>query len=445
MVEPMMIDLKALLVEREDCDAGTVQQLRNGLAQGGTQYRTLRDVVQILRKKVESASGTAAKRWHLKLGVALFFLGYLGEAVEHFRQAEGALANFYLGRSLAERQEFDEALKAFERAEKAGYTASQVQLQRAGIFRQKGELGQARTILNKLEDQASHSAEYHFQLASCFLTEGERTNALHHLERAVELDPGHAGALFQLGHANDLAGNDDEAISCYERCLNHPPMHVGALMNLGVLYEDNEKFNKAVDCYSRILSANPNDEQARLFLKDAQASITMYYNPEEEHASRFFSQVLEIPVTDFELSVRSRNCLKKMNIKTLGDLTRVTEQQLLSSKNFGETSLAEIKEMMTSKGLRLGQSLEEGTQYEMRFRPQQPLSEEEQAVLNKPVSDLNLSVRARKCMNRLGINTLGELIQRTADELLESKNFGMTSLTEVRERLAQYGLTLRGD
>ena len=56
-------------------------------------------------------------------------------------------------------------------------------------------------------------------------------------------------------------------------------------------------------------------------------------------------------------------------------------------------------------------------------------------MLNKPVSDLNLSVRARKCMNRLGINTLGELIQRTADELLESKNFGMTSLTEVREKL----------
>ena len=81
----------------------------------------------------------------------------------------------------------------------------------------------------------------------------------------------------------------------------------------------------------------------------------------------------------------------------------------------------------------------------MRYRPQTAVSPEEQAVLSKPVSDLNLSVRARKCMNRLGINSLGELVQRTADELLESKNFGMTSLNEVREKLAQYGLTLRGD
>jgi DNA-directed RNA polymerase subunit alpha len=440
-----MVDLKALLVEREDCDAGTVQQLRTGLSQGGGQYRTLREVTEVLEKKAESAAPAVAKKWHLKLGISLFFLGHLGEAVEHLKQAEGALASFYLGRALGERHEFDEALKAFERAEKAGYTASQVQLQRVGVYRQKGETAHARQLLAKLEDQASHSAEYHFQLASCILADGDRGQALRHLERAVELDPGHTGAMFQLGHANDLAGNDDEAMSYYERCLNHPPVHVGVLMNLGILYEDSEQFNKAVDCYRRVLFANPADEQARLFLRDAQASLTMYYSPDEEHSLSRFSQVLEVPVTDFELSVRSRNCLKKMNIRTLGDLTRVSEQQLLASKNFGETSLQEIKEIMGSKGLHLGQSLEEGGQSEVRYRPQQPLSPEEQALLSKSVSDLNLSVRARKCMNRLGINTLGDLISRTADELLESKNFGVTSLSEVRDKLAALGLTLRGD
>src|SRR5438105_3123737 len=262
MVEPMLIDLKAILVEREDCDAGTVQKIREALAQGKTQYRT---------------------------------------------------------------------------------------------------------ILNKISDQATHNAEYHFQLASCFLAEGERTTALRHLEKSVELDPSHTGALFQLGHANDLAGNDDEAISYYERCLNHPPVHTGVLMNLGVLYEDHDRYDKAADCYRKVFNANPQNDQARLFLRDAQASLTMYYNPDDDIAHSRFSQVLEIPVTDFELSVRSRNCLKKMNIKTLGDLTRVSEQQLLSSKNFGETSLGEIKEILGSKGLHLGQSLEEGAQFERRF------------------------------------------------------------------------------
>ncbi len=337
-------------------DAGTVQQFaQQGLAQGGAQYRTLRDVTEIIQKKLEAATGAAAKRWHLKLGIASFLLGFTAQAVENLKQAEGALASFYLGRALASRQDYDDALKAFEKAEKAGYTASQVQLQRAGIYRQKGELPQARSLLAKLEQQSSHNAEYHFQLASCFLSDGERLNPVNHHEKAVELDPGPTHALFQLAHANDLAGNDDEAIQYYERCLKHPPVHVGTLKNLGVLYEDHEKYDKAEECYRRVLANDPTDEQARLFHKDAQASRNMYYSPEDESAFSQFSQVLEIPVTDFELSVRSRNCLKKMNIRTLGDLTRVSEPQLLTSKNFGETSLTEIKEMLASKGLHISQ------------------------------------------------------------------------------------------
>ena len=128
-----LIDLKALLIEREECNAGTVQRLRDGLAQGKTQYRTLREVAEALKKKTE-AGGPQAKNWHLKLGIASFFLGHLGDAVEHLKKAEGALASFYLGKALLERQEYDEALKAFEKAEKAGYTATQVQLQKAGIL-----------------------------------------------------------------------------------------------------------------------------------------------------------------------------------------------------------------------------------------------------------------------------------------------------------------------
>ena len=73
------------------------------------------------------------------------------------------------------------------------------------------------------------------------------------------------------------------------------------------------------------------------------------------------------------------------------------------------------------------------------------LTEEEKTVLARPVSDLNLSVRARKCMNRLNIQTLGELISRSADELLEIKNFGVTSLKEIREKLVEFNIRLKGD
>jgi DNA-directed RNA polymerase subunit alpha len=214
-------------------------------------------------------------------------------------------------------------------------------------------------------------------------------------------------------------------------------------MNLGILYEDVENYERAIQCYRRVADAYPGHERATLYLKDARASGEMYYDEDAQKKRDRMSQVLGIPVTDFELSVRSRNCLHKMGIMTLGDLCRCTEQELLSSKNFGETSLVEIKDMLASKGLKLGQLAPEKPAFEV-FEPEE-LSADEQALLSRPVADLNLSVRARKCMIRLGISTVGELLRRTGDDLLECKNFGVTSLNEVREKLTAHGLKLRGD
>jgi len=99
---------------------------------------------------------------------------------------------------------------------------------------------------------------------------------------------------------------------------------------------------------------------------------------------------------------------------------------------------------MTSKGLELGQLAHEKSHAPTTYEPE-ALSPDEQALLSKSIADLNLSVRARKCMVRLNIQTVGELIRRTGDEMLECKNFGVTSLNEVREKLQQYGIKLRGD
>ena len=133
-----------------------------------------------------------------------------------------------------------------------------------------------------------------------------------------------------------------------------------------------------------------------------------------------------------------------MGIDTLGDLTKVSEIELLGSKNFGETSLVEIREMLANKGLSIGQFVHEKQEAEEPIDLSH-LSPDEQVLLERPISDLNLSVRARKCMTRLGLTTIGELIRKSADDLLECKNFGVTSLTEIREKLVEFNLSLRGE
>ena len=94
-------------------------------------------------------------------------------------------------------------------------------------------------------------------------------------------------------------------------------------------------------------------------MKDVESARSMYYDEDADRRGDRRNAVLDIPISDFELSVRSRNCLKKMNIRTLGDLLRTTEQELLGYKNFGETSLNEIKALLAQKGLRLGQQADD--------------------------------------------------------------------------------------
>jgi len=62
-------------------------------------------------------------------------------------------------------------------------------------------------------------------------------------------------------------------------------------------------------------------------------------------------------VDELELSVRSFNCLKNAEIKTIAGLVQKTEQEILKTKNFGKKSLDEIKELLETMGLNLGMQL----------------------------------------------------------------------------------------
>jgi DNA-directed RNA polymerase subunit alpha len=444
MAEIMTTDVRTLL-DRKPFDASAVADLREVLGRDPSRYRTLRDAVSAMKDREK---GSMTPEVHLRLGVGEVLLGRYPAGLEQLGKAGGTgLAYFHRGIALENLQRYDDAVDAFAAAAKAGYDAKAADLHRAGALRRAGKFDEARKILQGLESLAGQSAEYHHQRGSLLAADGELAQAAVELEQAVSLDRDLTGALFELAYINDLHGNDELAVEYYKRCTLRPPVPLAALINLGVLYEDEMRFREAEQCYRRVLSFDPNHLRARLFFKDCRASKDMYYDEEAERGFTVLKQLLEIPVTDFELSVRSRNCLRKMNIRTLGDLTRTTEAALLASKNFGETSLSEIKEMMTSKNLRLGMALEGGERVANTFQaePIEELSQEEKALLAKPISDLNLSVRARKCMTKLGIQTVGELIIHTGDELMECKNFGVTSLNEVREKLTELGLKLKNE
>ncbi len=440
MPQTVEFDLKQAVLLNDTFGPREVRQMQDAVSRDFSQYAVLRDAVGQLQSREDH---TPASR--VRLGVCLYLLGRYYRAIEVLKQADGgAMAHYYLAKSHFARQEYSEAIESYRAAERAGYDAGECTLGRAESLRYSGDPTAALAALDSLSGAIEQTAEYLAQRGATVAALGGNPSEVAALyTRAVEVDRNHAGALFGLALENDRRGNDDTAMELYKRSVDRLPAHIGSLMNLGLLLEDREQYEKAAQCYQRVMDVYPDHARAALFFKDTEASHEQCYDEDAQKKRDRMGQVFNIPVTDFELSVRSRNCLQKMGIMTLGDLCRCTEQELLASKNFGETSLVEIKEMLATKGLRLGQYAQERPSIEA-IEPEE-LSPDEQAMLARPISELNLSVRARKCMIRLAINTLGDLVRRTGDDLLECKNFGVTSLNEVREKLTGLGIKLRGE
>jgi DNA-directed RNA polymerase subunit alpha len=280
--------------------------------------------------------------------------------------------------------------------------------------------------------------------------DGDYRQAYIAYKRALERDPGHRAALLRLAFQLDLGGDDEEAMEHYRRLMALRPLDAHSLINYGVLLEDHGRFDDAMRCYQSVISVFPNHARARAYLRDAQASLDMVFDEDSERRHDKRNQLLRIPISDFELSVRARNCLSKMNIETLGDLVQKSEAELLAYKNFGETSLGEIKQLLDSRGLRLGMNLKEDPlplQVE-GVSPDRPRVQiqlppgVDPGVLNKVLADLELSVRCRKALAQLKAVTVGDLLQHTEAELLTIKNFGQTSLNELKGRLSEYGVAL---
>ena len=305
-----------------------------------------------------------------------------------------------------------------------------------------GRHDEAREALDGVQQTDENRSELMFLCGYLQELSYDREAALATYQAVLEQDPDHTEAMFRAAVLCDQGGDDSAGMELYERCVTKEPAHVNALLNLAVLYEEGGELPNAEACLRDVLSEYPNHKRARHFLKSVESSYTMVYDEQTQREREQHSATLDVPISDFELSVRSRNCLRQMNIRTLGDLLRTTEADLLSYKNFGETSLYEIKALLSQKGLRIGQeALQAAEQSGLLTLP--PISDDAAGQADPPVSELKLSVRARKCLQRLGVTTLGELTMRTEAELMTTKNFGQTSLSEIKQQLAKYGLSLR--
>jgi len=384
----------------------------------------------------------------LRLGIGCLILGRFAAALEALQKAEETgLSCYYAGHAALGLDKLTEAVDFFKQASRKGWNTFECDMRCAAIHLRLADEAAARKLVKKHESTGADKADWHYVNGLLADLSYARAEAIECYERALAIDPDHVEASFRCAHIYDLTGDDAKAIELYQRLALQPRAHVNALINLAVLYEDRDCYGPAEQCLQRVLAAHPNHARARLFLRDVLSGAAMVIDDSVEQSAASRERLLSTPINEFELSVRARNCLKKMKIHSLGDLLNLSEIELLAFKNFGETSLNEIKALLTKRGLRLGQPADEidpAAVAQAAAVPKVVIPPGREAMVTKPVSELELSVRARRCLQRLNVVTIGELLQRSESELLSARNFGLTSLNEIKARLHDLGLSLAG-
>ncbi len=401
-----------------------------------------------------------AAKDHRLCGLGLLASGEPGLALPHLQATEDDLGKLLCGVALEQLGRTQEALPVFATLLKSRSVGARARLLRLALLVRTGQVDGLQGETATLKEQGAAPADVAWAEGLLAEAQGDHPGAIATWRVALQHDPGHVEARFRLAYRLDLEGEDDEAVALYRWALdNHKTVHVGVLMNLGALYEDRDEHDAAARCFRTVLTADPQNDRARRYLADAEASRRQFYDETRERKADLQNAVLRIPVTDFELSVRARNCLQRMNIHTLGDLICRSEAELLAFKNFGETSLQEVKDILAIKGLRLGMapggrssgqvladSLGEDEEEDVLAapRPKKVFGDDPSDVRNKGVAELDLSVRSRAALATLGLTTVGELCETPEETLLSCKNFGQTSLIEIKNKLKDLGLSLAG-
>ncbi|MHC4607635.1 MAG: tetratricopeptide repeat protein [Planctomycetota bacterium] len=300
-------------------------------------------------KKFSSENKAETRR-----GVALWVLGQVEQAVPLLDATRVSKErSFFLGLSYLELDRNLDALPLLKEAYKTDQSDLLLCLYYSEARTKTGDFEGARTILDRLEKKHDDNAEVHYVSGLGHDLQGAREKAMAAYDRALVREPGHPRSLFRMAYIHDLHGEDASAMEYYQQLRKLRPTHVNTMINLGVLLEDRGEYERAAECYRNILDYFPNHSRAKLYYSDAVAALSMYYDEDAARREAKMKALLSQPVADISFSPRVRNALEKLDIQTLSELVARTEEELLTIPNFGKTSLREIKEFLTGKGLNL--------------------------------------------------------------------------------------------
>ncbi len=390
-------------------------------------------------KKFSSENKAEVRR-----GSLLWILGRVEEAIPVLQAARSSRERAYiLGLCYLDVGRYQDAVPQLKEALEAETDNAEVKVAYLESKIRSGAFEEAEKMVTQMAKKFAASPEYHFLVGLLHDLQGFHEPALAAYEKALEVEPGHARALFRVAHTLDLRGDDARAVELYEQLRKLRPCHVNTMINLGTIYEDRGEYDRAVECFKAVIDYYPNHPRAKLYLRDAVASQSMFYDEDAARREQKMQQVLTQPLAEISCSPRVRTALQRLNILTLGDLVAKTEEEFLGLPNFGRTSLREVRELLTARGLNLkageGAAAPEEPAAVVAVPGEIPSGD----VPGRSLLEFEWSGRIRKVFEKMNVTTVGDLLKITESDLLKSKNLGMTSIKEIRKRLGQLGVAMK--
>lgn len=401
-----------------------------------------------VREKVENLLGefghisrrlSSDNKVETRKAITKWILGYVEEAIQILEETQSSKEkNFFLGVSYLDIGKLNKAYEYLKEAYSNTPDEFIIQLYLAEVRIKMGKYDEVENFLEKLKKKNEENPDVHYLLGLYNDALGNYESAEENYERALEIDNTHPRALFRLAYNLDLRGEDEEAFKLYKQLQKLRPMHINTMINLGIIYEDRGEYEKAQDCFRIILDYYPNNTIAELYLKDVDATCNMFYDEDVLLRRERLTNLLTVPISELNISERVKQVLEKAGITALGDLVKKTEQNLLSVENFGRNALKEVNEALRMKGLSL--ATKEGV-------PEIPeaMNLDKEDILNKPVTDFEWAGRIKRVFDKMKIYTIRDLISREEKELLKNRNLGMTSIKEIRRKLATLNISIQKD
>ncbi|MFA4987288.1 MAG: hypothetical protein WC712_11935, partial [Candidatus Brocadiia bacterium] len=298
----------AQILSRPSFDAVEIFELLDRTAESNANFEEL----SLISGSMDDLVGTFTPLDRLlRKAVADLALGFPKHALRLIEIAEGRNFDLIRAKCWLALGKFSQAVACFRDAAKSTTALTLAEkLSHIHCLCLVGKTDEAKKMFDGLKAGEKSSFQGKFVSALITETSGDIESAIDAYYKLKSEKPHSTDVIFRLAVVLDARGEDPVEIeSLYRGLVESDIFHVGAAINYGLFLLDVDRPDDAETIFSKVLTYDPDNERVWLYMRDAQASRNMIYDEGRHKEDEKLRQILRLPISEFELSVRSRNCL----------------------------------------------------------------------------------------------------------------------------------------